>query len=829
MSGNYSSSIPWLNPLLLRKSGSRRLILFTSLFIVIILSSFDVAGWIFSITFFKSFGSSWEPMKLITAMSFIFSSLALIIIHLDFKRPIISNLSIVIAALICFISVSSLYTYFYFFRTGQELSFERSSLLKLFLLPANKMAFLTAINFLLLSCVIIFLQSKKTILSGIAHFIIIPVFLIGYYTIVSYLLGVTNATGIDQVSVALNTGLAFCGLCLAVLVMRPETWLLKIFLSDEIAGIISRRLLPPLIILPVIIGWLRIQGERSSLFNSEQGVILVATIYTAFFILLVWLTARNVNRIDFKRKTSEEQLRESEERFKAISEASPVGIGVIGLPETRFIYTNPAYEQNFGYNKDELLGKTTPEIYFDPDDRERIIKILNENKFVSNHEVKLKRKDGSSFWTISSISHITFMNKPALLGTFIDITKRKQAEESLRISEQRLKSHIENSPLAVIEFSDDFRINQWSIEAEHIFGWSKSEVLGLSLSELNMMVEEDISIASNSLERLKSGKELKVVSSYRNYSKAGEIKECIWYNSVLSDQNGHMSSVMSLVLDVTESRKTEQKVIERTRELEDVNSRLQRELRERIKIQEALKKSEKELIELNATKDKFFNIVAHDLKNPFTSLIGSSELLYQNINSLDRNSIMKLASILNDSAKSGYSILQNLLDWSRSQTGLLKISPRKINLKELIEENISNLQLLASNKEISIINETTSDISLVSDKNMINTVLRNLLSNAIKFTPRAGKVILRVKAENGFVSILVKDNGVGISSERIGKLFNLDTKNSSPGTENEQGTGLGLKLSKEFVEKLGGRIWVKSTVVQGSEFSFTIPYNGSEV
>jgi signal transduction histidine kinase len=264
-------------------------------------------------------------------------------------------------------------------------------------------------------------------------------------------------------------------------------------------------------------------------------------------------------------------------------------------------------------------------------------------------------------------------------------------------------------------------------------------------------------------------------------------------------------------------------VIERTTDFETANKKLQLELMERIKAEEALKKSELQLIELNATKDKFFNIVAHDLKNPFTSLIGSSELLYDNIGQLDTNSIHKLALLLNDSAKSGYAILENLLDWSRSQTGLLKYNPEKINLSKLIDENISNVQLYASNKDIALIQEKNEYIYPVSDKCMINTILRNLLSNAIKFTDRGGKVVISTENNKDEVIISVKDTGIGISRENIEKLFRLDSKYSLPGTENEQGTGLGLKLSKEFVEKEGGRIWVESIVNQGSVFNFSIP------
>jgi signal transduction histidine kinase/CheY-like chemotaxis protein len=249
------------------------------------------------------------------------------------------------------------------------------------------------------------------------------------------------------------------------------------------------------------------------------------------------------------------------------------------------------------------------------------------------------------------------------------------------------------------------------------------------------------------------------------------------------------------------SQELEEKVKERTLDLELLNDQLK---------------------DLNATKDKFFNIVAHDLKNPFTSLLGSSELLFQNIDKLDVDNIRKLALILNDSAKSGYAILQNLLDWSRSQTGMLKYSPEKINLKQLIDENIMNLELFSTTKEVKIVSELKKDLPVIADKNIVNTILRNLLSNAIKFSYRHGKIIIRTNENTEEVVISVRDFGTGIPKDSIEKIFRIDARYSLPGTENEQGTGLGLKLCKEFAEKQGGRIWVESEVNKGSEFFLSL-------
>jgi signal transduction histidine kinase/DNA-binding response OmpR family regulator len=253
----------------------------------------------------------------------------------------------------------------------------------------------------------------------------------------------------------------------------------------------------------------------------------------------------------------------------------------------------------------------------------------------------------------------------------------------------------------------------------------------------------------------------------------------------------------------------EEIVRERTMELEIANRQLRR--------------SEALLKELNATKDKFFNIVAHDLKNPFTSLLGATELLSHNIQNMDKEKIRRLAQILNDSAKSGYSILLNLLDWSRSQTGMIKINLQRINLKTLLDENLSDMHLNSLDKQITLRSEVNQDIHIFADKNMLNTILRNLLSNALKFTPRGGEVNVSAMIVSDEIKVSVADNGIGIPAENIDKLFRIDSKYSRPGTEKELGTGLGLKLCKEFIDKLGGKIWVESVENKGSQFIFSIP------
>jgi signal transduction histidine kinase len=545
MAGNSSENKPGMILDSSYLSRGFRITIRISIIAIFVISLMDLAGWIFSITLFKSIMPQWGPMKIITAVCFIFAATALLVIHADLSSIVSKTVSVVSAFFISIVSLVTLYVYIYFMVTGNEPSFTGVPFFGFFLPPEERMAFLTSINFLLIGGILFILPSDKTKASGIAHAMVIPVTLVSYFFLISYILDIYSVTEVNEIPVALNTGLAFCGTCTAILLLRSDTWLLKVFTSSDTGGIIARRLLPPLMILPVVIGWVRIHGERVGLFKSEEGVILVAITYTVCFLIIVWFTARSINSIDRKRQASEEELKKNETRLK----------------------------------------------------------------------------------------------------------------------------------------------------------------------------------------------------------------------------------------------------------------------------------------ELNTTKDKFFNIVAHDLKNPFTSLLGSSELLFQNINQMDHEQIKTLALILNDSAKSGYAILQNLLDWSRSQTGLLKFNPERINLRDLIDEHISNLEQISANKEIKMFSGITEDIYILADRNMIKTILRNLLSNAIKYSFRHGKVVVSANIEREQVIISVKDTGIGIPEDMIDRLFRIETKNSMPGTENEQGTGLGLKLCKEFVEKMNGAIWVESIENKGSEFKFSVSLN----
>lgn len=240
-----------------------------------------------------------------------------------------------------------------------------------------------------------------------------------------------------------------------------------------------------------------------------------------------------------------------------------------------------------------------------------------------------------------------------------------------------------------------------------------------------------------------------------------------------------------------------------------------------VRQQEELQLKLEELKQANATKDKFFSIIAHDLKNLFNALLFYSDRIVVNQN-IDADKKIDL-QIIQIASKKGYNLLKNLLEWSKMQTGRITWKPAQYNLTEIIAENIALSSTHAKTKHIEVFSEILETTSVFADKNMLNTIIRNLLSNAIKFTPENGNIQISSQEQEAYVEISISDTGVGLKPEDIDKLFRADIDHITIGTGEEKGTGLGLILCKEFVEKNLGTIGVESEFGKGSRFYIRLP------
>ncbi len=236
-----------------------------------------------------------------------------------------------------------------------------------------------------------------------------------------------------------------------------------------------------------------------------------------------------------------------------------------------------------------------------------------------------------------------------------------------------------------------------------------------------------------------------------------------------------------------------------------------------------LKEKNVQLQELNASKDKFFSIISHDLRSPFNTLLGFAQLLTENVERYNKDQIKSYVDKLYTSAERLYALLENLLTWSRLQRGVMEYEPEDINILEIAEDNIGLFLSKADQKQIDLTSSIPQKILTYADYNMVNTVVRNLISNALKFTKAGDTVDISVREYSAHIEVAVSDSGIGISQEDRHKLFRIDVQHSNVGTAGEAGTGLGLVLCQELVERNSGRIWVESEVGKGATFRFTLP------
>jgi PAS domain S-box-containing protein len=377
-----------------------------------------------------------------------------------------------------------------------------------------------------------------------------------------------------------------------------------------------------------------------------------------------------------------------------------------------------------------------------------------------------------------------------------EIIKFTIAEEALQNSSQKWEALIAASPDGVGMISLDGKMLLISDKLAEIYGYAKherDEIIGRPA--LDFIDPSDHKRLTENLYQLISGKRGNQLSEYLAIRKDNSRINIDINTTLLLDSNGKPTSVLFVERDITKRKKVEQETIRKNLEL----------------------------AELNATKDKFFSIIAHDLKSPFQGLISFSQILSTQFSELSEDEKISFISSIEALSQSSYRLLENLLDWSRLQTGQMTYNPEPLNLLIELFPTITLIKQTALNKNIAFDYSIDSSIVAKADINMLSTIIRNLLSNAIKFTNSGGKITLLVKVLEDSIEFSVTDTGIGIEKENLDNLFRIGNKESRRGTANETGTGIGLFLCKEMIDRHGGNLKVESQISKGTTFSFTIP------
>lgn len=534
--------------------------------------------------------------------------------------------------------------------------------------------------------------------------------------------------------------------------------------------------------------WLHKRSDGTSFYSEISVTTITFEGKRAFF-----TTWRDIT----ERKQAEKALKINEARLEEAQAIAHIGNWEIDLTTLQINGSDEAL-RIFGIEK---TGSAFPLKYIQmaalPEFRPVLDKTLSDLlEFGESYDVEYKIKrfnDGSIRWIHSKAEMVSENNggSPRVMGIIQDITERKTVEEELQKNRTFLYDIIENNG-ALIYVKDNEGVYQLvNRKWEETTGLKKEEVIG----------RRDRDVFPPEIGERYRNADLEVM----HY---GGVKEC---EEILETDTGNRYFI---------SIKFPMKEVDN--EIKGICG-ISTEITERKESESRIKKYADELQELNYTKDKFFSIIAHDLKNPFHGLINLSRILLQDYLELSEDDKISFIKSIEELSSNTYKLLENLLDWSRIQTGKMSLTLESFNILAELYQTIALVKQMANNKGIDFSYSISQSEAIYADKNMLTTIIRNLGTNAVKFTEGGGKIVLSVIKKEKHTLFSVSDTGVGIDPDNIEKLFRIDMNIKTTGTAKEKGTGLGLLLCKELVEKHKGEIWAESRKGKGTVFYFTIP------
>lgn len=500
------------------------------------------------------------------------------------------------------------------------------------------------------------------------------------------------------------------------------------------------------------------------------------------------------------RKNAEKKLSESEQRYRKLIQTANEGILVI--QENLLKFVNPKFIEITAKTEKELLAQPLANIIFEEDLKQMKVSLqalLQGETPIPRFPIRITQNNNAIKWVEVSGTSIDWEGKPAVLSFVMDITDRKVAEDALRQSEEKFRHMTENSSDVIWHINKTYEIDYISPADERLRGFKHEEVIGKNVNVLlNTEGKEKVKNIQNLILFEESQPNAKAFSGKYELEEICKDGSWIWTEvNLMADYNceGKFTGIHGVTRDISDRKKAEL-------EIQKINH---------------------ELLKLNHEKDKFFSIIAHDLRAPFNGFLGLTELMAEGLEKMTLEEIQKIAISMKKSANALFRLLENLLQWSQVQRGLFPFKPIRTNLKSVLSESTSILIELAIKKDINIAYSVNEKTEIIADIDMLQSIIRNLLSNALKFTQAGGKVSIDAKESDSDIILVFTDTGIGMSKTIIEGLFQLDANLYRRGIENEPSSGLGLLLCKEFVEKHNGKIWVNSKVNEGSSFYVSLP------
>lgn len=489
-------------------------------------------------------------------------------------------------------------------------------------------------------------------------------------------------------------------------------------------------------------------------------------------------------------KSVQKALKQRERDLAKAQQMARVGSWTLDLFTKQMSWSHEMYRifgvdnQTVAPNFDEFMQ------YIDADSREMSLAKMQET-MIHGETVTFEQKIVRPSHEVRFLQvHCEAVLKSSLVpvgvvGTVQDVTDQKRAEESMKQSEARYRAIVEDQTELISRYQPDLTLTFVNEAYCRFFGKSAEALIGQSFTSLYQTVAK--ATALSSLEQLTADTPVNTVE-YPVTLLNGNRYWLQWTNHLICNADGDQLEYQSVGRDITK-----------------------------------LKAIEEQLREINSGKDKFFSIISHDLRSPFGAVLGYTEYLLHDLESFSQSELREMLQIIKSSSDRLYQLLENLLTWSRLQRNDVIFEPTPLNTHYMVEETIHLFTQNARQKNIRLINDVQPDIEIYVDMNVVQTVLRNLMGNALKFTPDGGTVTITARVDHEQVEITVTDTGVGLSEKAQATIFRIDEKYTTEGTAGEKGTGLGLILCRELIEKSQGQIWIDSEVGQGAAFKFTLP------
>lgn len=755
-----------------------------------LIASLVLIGWTFDLDLLKRIVPGLVAMNPMSAVAFLLAAFSLFLFldeKSDGRAPFHLWLARGCALLVTLVGAAKLVALF----RGTDIGIDQwlfSSKLTVGFQVRNVMAPNTAFNFVLLGSALLFLHSKSRRLSPWACICVLVSGFESMLAVLGYAYGIKAFYGIGSyIPMALPTATNFLIMAYGIMSCQANHGFLAIITGKSAGGAMARRLLPAAILVPAILGWLRLEGQRLGFYDAEFGAALYTVTNMLVFAAIVCCNALSLFRTDSERTKAEQRLRRAHDELEAAVHANQLIMDksrdvICTIDEQRrFVTVSAACETLWGYKAAELIGRQSIDFVY-PEDRAKTNQAaadLRTSGKVTNFVSRYIRKDGSLVDVLWSAS----WSEPDKLTFAVahDITERKQAEEALRHSEERYRLLFESNPYPVWVYDTEtlsfLAVNEAAV---HHYGYSEEEFLAMTIKDIRPTKDVPALLENVS----KPAAQFEKAGAWRHRKKDGTIIDVEIISRPLSF--GGKRARLVLVNDITERARTET----------------------------AFREAKEEADRASRAKSEFLSRMSHELRTPMNAILGFAQLL--ELEALTGDQQEAVTHILRG-GRHLLDLINEVLDLSRIEAGRLSLSTEPVAVEQALREAMELVQPLAAERAVRLQPFRDCDDFILADRQRLKQVLLNLLSNAIKYNRRGGSVRIGCEKIDNSLRIVISDTGVGIPEAKLDQLFQPFQRLGAEQSAVE-GTGLGLAVAKRLVEAMDGTMGLKSVADEGSSF-----------